>query len=225
MSNSFVHLEYSTSHPGVERFERVVNAADGLRKGWTATRGLAGVLLAAMVATLVVLADQLMDTWADGHLMAAWLLMWVIGFSAMALLAPTARSLAARVMTGLDGWSQNVARRRADERLWDLARKDSRVMADIQAAASRSEDGNRWRQRRRRRPERARHRDPHAASRDCRPSEAPEPSHLERISVTAAFMPKATAYGGFFFARSFRNLRVCRTIGLCAVARHQGGCP
>lgn len=140
MSNSFVHLEYSTSHPGVERFERVVNAADGLRKGWTATRGLAGVLLAAMVATLVVLADQLMDTWADGHLMAAWLLMWVIGFSALALLAPTARALAARVMTGLDGWSQNVARRRADERLWDLARKDSRVMADIQAAASRAED-------------------------------------------------------------------------------------
>lgn len=140
MSNSFVHLEYSTSHPGVERFERVVTAADGLRKGWNATRGLAGVLLAAMVATLVVLADQLMDSWADGHLMAAWLLMWVIGFSALALLAPTARSLAARVMTGLDGWSQNVARRRADERLWDLARKDSRVMADIQAAASRGED-------------------------------------------------------------------------------------
>lgn len=140
MSNSFVHLEYSTSHPGVERFERVVTAADGLRKGWNATRGLAGVLLAAMVATLVVLADQLMDTWADGHLLAAWVLMWVIGFSALALLAPTARSLAARVMTGLDGWSQNVARRRADERLWDLARRDSRVMADIQAAASRAED-------------------------------------------------------------------------------------
>lgn len=140
MSNSFVHLEYSTSHPGVERFERVVAAAEGLRKGWTATRGLAGVLLAAMVATLVVLADHLMDTWADGHLLAAWILMWVIGFSALALLAPTARGLAARVMTGLDGWSRNVARRRADERLWDLARRDSRVMADIQAAASRAED-------------------------------------------------------------------------------------
>ena len=139
-SSSFVHLEYSTSHPGVERFERVVNAAEGLRKGWTATRGLAGLLLAAMVATLVVVADQLMDTWADGHLMAAWVLMWVIGFSALALLAPTARSLAARTMGSLDGWSQNVARRRADERLWDLARKDSRVMADIQAAASRDEE-------------------------------------------------------------------------------------
>ncbi|MEK9802790.1 MAG: hypothetical protein VW475_05220 [Curvibacter sp.] len=140
MSNSFVHLEYSTSHPGVERLERVIHAAEGLRKGWSATRGLAGVLLAAMVATLVVVADRLMDTWADGHLLAAWVLMWVIGFSALALLAPTARGIAARVMAGLDGWSQNVARRRADERLWDLARKDPRVMADIQAASSRAEE-------------------------------------------------------------------------------------
>lgn len=139
MNNSFVHLEYPTRHPGVERMERVMDSVSVLRKGVDATRGLAGVLLAAMVATLVVVADQLMETWADGHLLAAWVLMWVIGFAALAVLAPTARSLAGRVMTGLDGWSQGVARRRADERLWDLARKDPRVMADIQAAASRAD--------------------------------------------------------------------------------------
>lgn len=140
MNNSFVHLEYPTRHPGVERMERVIHSASALRKGLDATRSLAGVLLAAMVATLVVVADQLMETWADGHLLAAWVLMWVIGFAALALLAPAARQLAARVMAGLDGWSQRVARQRADERLWDLARKDPRVMADIQAAASRAED-------------------------------------------------------------------------------------
>lgn len=139
MNNSFVHLEYPTRHPGVERMERVLHSASVLRKGLDATRGLAGVLLAAMVATLVVVADQLMETWADGHLLAAWVLMWVIGFAALALLAPTARSLAGRVMAGLDGWSQGVARRRADERLWDLARNDPRVMADIRAASSRAE--------------------------------------------------------------------------------------
>jgi hypothetical protein len=139
MSNSFIHLDYSTTHPGVDRFERVISAAESVRKGLNPTRSLAALLLAAMVATLVVVADQLMDTWADGHLLAAWVLMWVIGFSALALLAPTARNVAGRVMQGLDGWSQGVARRRADERLLDLARKDSRVMADIQAAAIRAE--------------------------------------------------------------------------------------
>lgn len=139
MNNSFVHLEYPSSHPGVERFERVADAAGSLRKGFTATRGLAGVLLAAMVATLVVVADQLMETWADGHLLAAWVLLWVIGFAALALLAPTARSLSGRLMKSLDGWSQEVARRRADERLWDMARRDSRIMAELQAARSRAE--------------------------------------------------------------------------------------
>ncbi|MDP3701742.1 MAG: hypothetical protein Q8R72_12635 [Hylemonella sp.] len=139
MNNSFVHLEYSTSHPGVERMERVMHSASVLRHSLDAPRGLAGVLLAAMVATLVVVADRMMETWADGHLLAAWMLMWVIGFAALALLAPTARTLAGRLMAGLDGWSQDVARHRADERLWDLARNDSRVMADIQAAATRNQ--------------------------------------------------------------------------------------
>ena len=139
MNASFVHVEYSNRHAGVERIGRVVSAAQGLRKGWDATRGLAVVLLAAMVSAMIVVADQLMDTWADGHLFAAWVLLWVVGFASLALLAPAARSLAKRVIAGLDAWSRNKARRSADERMWELARKDSRVMADLQAAMFRSE--------------------------------------------------------------------------------------
>ena len=59
MTNSFVHLEYSSSHPGVERFERVISAAGKLRRSMNPTRGLAAVLLAAMVAT-----GQITGTWA-----------------------------------------------------------------------------------------------------------------------------------------------------------------
>ena len=136
---SFVHVQFPKSHGGVERVERAVEAAGNLRRGWTLSRGIAGMLLAAVVSALLVVADQLMDTWADGHLLAAWVLLWVIGFAAVALLAPTARSLGRRVVAGLDQWSQGVARRRADERLWDLARRDPRVLADLQAAASRAE--------------------------------------------------------------------------------------
>lgn len=136
---SFVHVEYPKSHGGVDRVERAVHAAGQLRKGWTLSRGIAGMLLAAVVSALLVVADQLMETWADGHLLAAWVLLWVIGFAAVALLAPAARSVARRAVAGLDRWSQGVARRRADERLWDLARRDPRVLADLQAAASRAE--------------------------------------------------------------------------------------
>lgn len=136
---NFVHVEYPHRHPGVERLEHVVAAAGQMRKGFDSTKGLAAMLLAAMVAALVVVADQLVDTWADGHLLAGWVVLWVVGFAAIALLADTARRVAARSMKALDGWSRRVARQRAEERLWELARKDERVMADLQAARSRQE--------------------------------------------------------------------------------------
>ncbi len=139
MNNSFVHLEYPTQHGAIARYEGVVASAKDIRSSVSKFGGLAAVLLAAMVSALVVVADQLIDTWAEGHLLAAWVLLWVIGFAALALLAPTARHLSRRLVTGLDAWSQRVARRRADDRLWDLARKDPRIMADLQAARSRAE--------------------------------------------------------------------------------------
>ena len=133
----FVHVEYPTRHPGVERLENAVGVARQLRKSFDTTKGLAAMLLAAMVAALVVVADQLIDTWADGHLLAAWVVLWAVGFAAIGLLAGAARRVAGSSIHALDAWSARVARQRADERLWNLARKDPRVMADLQAARTR----------------------------------------------------------------------------------------
>ena len=102
---SFVHVDYPTQHAGVTRIESAVAAAGRIRQGFNGTRSLAAMLLAAMVAALVVVADQLVDTWADGHLLAAWVVLWVVGFAATALFADTARHLARRTVTGLDAWS------------------------------------------------------------------------------------------------------------------------
>ena len=43
-------------------------------------------------------------------------------------------SEARAVVAELDAWSARRAQGRADERLWDIARGDARVMADLQAA-------------------------------------------------------------------------------------------
>jgi hypothetical protein len=136
---SFVHVDYPTRHPGVDRFEHVLNRAGEARKNFNSTKALAAMLLAAIVAALVVVADQLINTWAEGHLLAGWVVLWVVGFAAIALLADGVRRVAARAMKALDSWSHSVARRRADARLWELARKDARVMADLQAARTRQE--------------------------------------------------------------------------------------
>lgn len=136
---NFVHIDYPHRHPGVARFENVMAAAGRVRKGFDSTKGLAAMLLAAMVAALVVVADQLVDTWADGHLLAGWVVLWVVGFAAIALLADATRRVASRTMKALDAWSRKVARARADERLWEMAQKDPRILADLQAAQTRSE--------------------------------------------------------------------------------------
>jgi hypothetical protein len=41
-------------------------------------------------------------------------------------------------MTGLDAWSVQLARRRADERLWAMAQKDTRLMRDLEVAMDRA---------------------------------------------------------------------------------------
>ena len=137
---SFVHTNFRTNHPGVDRMESAYDAAKQLRRGYDSTRSLAAMLLAAIVAAMLVVADQVVGTWADGDLLAAWIAMWLVGFAALALFAGTARRVAIRAIAVADGWSRKVARRRADERMWAIAEKDTRVMADLQAAMSRSSE-------------------------------------------------------------------------------------
>ena len=136
---SFVHLEYSTKHPGVARVESAIDAAQHMGRGFSGTRGLATLLLSAVAAAVMVVAYQVMDTVAEGHLLVMWIALWGAAFAALAFFAGAARVVAVRVVTGLDAWSLGVARSRADERLWASAQSDSRVMADLQSAMTRQQ--------------------------------------------------------------------------------------
>lgn len=100
-------------------------------------RGLAAMLLAAAVAALVVLADQLIDTWADGHLFLGWVALWVVIFAGSALLAGTARRVAGSTLRALDSWSRSLAEARAEARLWELAKLDPRLKAELIQARAR----------------------------------------------------------------------------------------
>jgi hypothetical protein len=103
-------------------------------------RALAALLLAAAVAALVVLADRLIDTWADGHLFLAWVALWVVIFAGSALFAGTASRLARKALPMLDSWSRALAESRAEARLWELAKRDPRLKAEwIQARSAAAE--------------------------------------------------------------------------------------
>ena len=133
---TFIQPGFSTRHAGVDRVE---SAAVAVRRGFDSTKGLSAMLLAAMVSALLVVADQLMDTWAEGHLMVAWVVLWAVGFTAVAVFAGAARKVATALVRALDAWSARVAQNRADRRLWATALSDPRVMADLTMAISRSQ--------------------------------------------------------------------------------------
>lgn len=136
---SFAHVQYPHHHPGVVRMER---AGKNLRHAvHDATFSGASLLLAAIVAALVVVANQVVETWTEGHLLVAWIALWAIAFAAIAMLAMPAKRAAKSLQAGLSHW--NAQRRQAaeDRALWQLAQSDSRVMADLTCALSRADVG------------------------------------------------------------------------------------
>ena len=142
MNHNFVHLEYPTTHPGVARAEQAIANIKHMGETFSPTRTLAAMLLAAVVAAFVVVADQMIDTWADGHLMAAWVTLWAVAFAAVGLFGGASKAWALQIKNGLDTWSANLAQSRADQRMWALAQTDTRMMADLDGAFARDEDAS-----------------------------------------------------------------------------------
>ena len=136
---AFVHIDYPSQHPGVERAEHVIENFERVTATFDGARGVATLLLAALVSALLVVANEVIETWSDGHLLAAWIALWLVGFAALALLARPMRSLTVHAP---QAWRRRVAALRQsaqDARMWDFAQHDSRVMADILCAKVRAE--------------------------------------------------------------------------------------
>ena len=102
------------------------------------SRTLAGMLLAAVLSALLVVADQVIDTWADGHLLAGWVALWTVAFAALALLAPPLRKVSSVASAVITGWVRAAQERRMEETMWEYAHRDPRIMAELQHAVMRS---------------------------------------------------------------------------------------
>ena len=134
---NFVHVDMPAEHPGVARAERAFTTLRDLGRGFDGVRGAATLLLAAVVSTLLVLANQVIDTWTEGHLFAAWVVLWSVAFAALGLLATPVRRA---VRSARSTWTRTAASRREaaqDRELWALALTDARVMAELSRAMSR----------------------------------------------------------------------------------------
>jgi hypothetical protein len=133
---SFVHVDYPTQHPGVVRAENAIAALKNAAAGFDGARGAASLMLAAVVAALLVVANQVIDTWGDGHLLAAWMVLWVVAFAAIALLATPARRVSVALRSGYKAWMESRRQTAEDQRTWNAALQDARMMADLSRAMS-----------------------------------------------------------------------------------------
>jgi hypothetical protein len=145
----FVQPSYPTHHEGIERIGEALEGAEAVYHKFTSARSVATLLLAAVVSGLVLAANQLIDTWADGHLLAAWIALWTVAFAAIALAAGPIRRAVYSVKS-FDGsqmyaaWSARRKVRIHDEKMWDYARQDQRLMADIMRAIDNTPDAGKW---------------------------------------------------------------------------------
>lgn len=140
---SFSRDNVPASHPGVVRaeaaYESFVALKDYVKTLLTTSRGLSALLLAALVSALVVVANQLIDTWADGHLLAAWTLMWAIVFASIGLLAPVVKNAVSWGLATAIVLERRRATARSEAAFLATAQADPRVMAELQAAILRHE--------------------------------------------------------------------------------------
>ena len=146
---SFIQPSFPTHHEGIERAEHAVENVTQAVRNFDGARGLATFLLAAVVSALLFAANQMMENWADGHLLAAWLVLWTVAFTALALLATPIRR-AVQEVKNIDGsavyaaWSERRKARLADEKMWEYARHDNRLMADITRALGDDPEAANW---------------------------------------------------------------------------------
>jgi hypothetical protein len=143
---SFVHVDYPSTHPGVQRAQAVYAGGSALLaalrkfiKTYDGSRSLAGLLLGAVVSALVVVADHLIDSWADGHLLAAWVVLWLVAFIALALLTPVAKTAVTKGLAWMATAREQARQARSEAAYLEAAQRDPRVMAELHAAILRHE--------------------------------------------------------------------------------------
>lgn len=135
--NTYVQAEFPVAGSGAQ-----VRDAEGsfkLKQGFDSTKLIGVALQAGLVTTLLLVVGRLVASWGESNQLLGWVVLWAVGFAAMVTLTGVARTLSTQLVVRLDAWSRRIARARADERMWALAKTDARIMAELEAARLRAQ--------------------------------------------------------------------------------------
>ena len=125
---TFVNLSYTTSHPGVTRFERAYTSGKSLVQRLQQESTYAAALLVFGALSLIASIYDIVDASQEGQELGAWVVLWTA------------------ILVGLMGFAKYCKRQfmawlKADRetRMWDSALTDYRVLADLRCAQDRSQ--------------------------------------------------------------------------------------
>jgi len=135
----FINTPHPDHHHGADRMEALMDVAQQVPHNVSGKRGVALLVGSALAAAVAAVSYEVMDSADESHLLMIWMALWIVLFAGLAFFAGALRTAGQRFRSSLDDWSRSVAEAHADQRLWAVARQDSRVMADLQCAMSRSE--------------------------------------------------------------------------------------
>lgn len=135
----FVSPDFPRTHGGLTRMREGLSNAQALLGQARSAKGLAGALVTGGVAAAIVVADQIVTAWADGHLLLAWIAMWAIVFALLALFSDTIRTWPSRLGAGIDARLLAYNEAASLARTWAAAKADPRLMADLQLAKMRAD--------------------------------------------------------------------------------------
>jgi hypothetical protein len=137
---SFVSPDFPRKHRGLVRMSDGLSTVQSLSTRIRGAKGLAGVLVAGGVAAAIVVADQIVTAWADGHLLLAWIAMWAVVFALLALFSANIRNWPARLRADIHARLLAHNEYAAQQRTWAAAKADPRLMADLQVAKMRADE-------------------------------------------------------------------------------------
>lgn len=84
--------------------------------GVETVRSLALMLMAAVLTSLVLMTQRLMQSWAGDDLFLGWTVLWCVMLASLLWVSRLANGLTRHVLTGLDAWAWRRARERAAQR-------------------------------------------------------------------------------------------------------------
>ena len=142
MSNC-IYNSYSVENTGVVQFyrteeQRLADAGQVSRGVKHARQPLLTYVIAGAAALVLILANWFESSEAQGlPMLTAWAVLWAMAFASITLFSTPVRRAVRMARSGYRAWDHSRQQAAADERIWNAALQDARLMADLARAMDR----------------------------------------------------------------------------------------